>query len=1091
MEEDENIKIEKFIYSNPDIGKRFNYEIFRRKEYYDNRMGPFEHIIKKQGVPLLSQKLASTFFSKYTQYRSGLFFHEPGTGKTCLSSFIIENFKNTLVDDQPRPPALIIVPNETLEKNYRRDIERQCTHEGTYKVEFTKEEKRKIYEMEEIINLTKETKQRRLKAAISKTYEIVTHETFLSSLSQDENKVKREYSNRIIVIDEAHHFRMQTSSGQGKKKKQTVKDKVLGREPGITVELYTKLHKFLHIVENCRILLLTGTPIWDQVYEIASLMNLILDDDNQIPMRKKFLSEYFDDNKTLLPEKSKELKEKFKGIVSFLRPMQTTASKKDIGISKPWLDRVKVYPSTMSDFQYKNYEKAMKDIKIVSFDYKTKDGKIINVDREIEGGPMRLLARDASTFVFPDGSYGREGFNKNIITDRKEYTVAEKKRKRVIVSYKYKTKEIAENIRNNLRKYSSKFSSLVQLIKDHPNELVFIYDEYIASGGGGVINLSLVLEQHGFVWAKSAASISKPSLKKRFCTLAGTLNSPKEIEEIINSFNKPDNKYGERCQIIIGSRKIAEGVTLKNVRQGHIIMGHWNSPSLDQALGRIFRVGSHDAFVNSDEKYIKIFKHVSVMKGDISVSGIPDSFSNEMTLDLKIYKIAEDKEYLNSQIYRLLKEVAWDCPLTYGRNVLKGDEEFSKSTDYEIKNYNCYGFPSEYIDKSEDVWKYDVPEEKIVRDTYDLFYNDPDCLNLMENIKKIFEIESAYHLNDFFSLLNLDRKDEFLLLKTLDYMILKKIKIKNKYGFFLAIQEYHNIYYLDDGTKINSDYSSLIYKDSPFVYEERSLENLSNINQYTSDSQHIKEFCKDPSIENIKKMNYRTLIILLEVMYKKKKLNSNLNSKEKLSIKNVMDVLGSNLHNLENGDVIHVMYNTEYMGLGYNIGLQEIVPNGKMRIFKDGKWSYVKNVEEEEKYIRQFKTFKKINVDEEWDKYPFGLYGFTDSKDGKFKIKVKPEPGQRMTKGSVCLESLWSVPKLYHLMNKLNALPTPDENLNDLSRKELVSRIEGQPLLRTFLDKERTDKELRMILTLHTMDKKEICGFLQDWFRKNNMYKEI
>jgi hypothetical protein len=1080
MEEDKNIKIEKFIYSNPDIGNKFSYEIFRRKEYYDNRLGPVENIVRKQGVPLLSQKLASTFFSKYTQYRSGLFFHEPGTGKTCLSSFIIENFKNTLVDDHPRSPALIIVPNETLEKNYRRDIEKQCTNEGTYKIEFTKEEKRRIYETKEAIQLTKETKQRRLKSAISKTYEIVTHETFLSSLSPNEEQVKREYSNRIIVIDEAHHFRMQTSTGQGKKKKATATDKALAREPGITIELYTKLHKFLHTVENCRILLLTGTPVWDQVYEIASLMNLILDKDNQLPIRTKFLSEYFDDEKKLLPDKSIELKEKFKGLVSFLRPMQTTATKIEIGISKPWLNRIKIYPSVMSDFQYKNYQKAMKEIKVVSFEYKTKNGKIIKAAREIEGGPMRLFARDAATFVFPDGSYGSDGYNKNIIFHQKS-------------RYIYKNQQIAESIKNNLKNLSSKFSSLIKLIKDHPKELVFIYDEYIMSGGG-VINLSLVLEQHGFFWAKSAADISKPSKQKRFCSITsfpGTLNSPKRIEEFINSFNKPDNKYGDRCQIIIGSRKIAEGVTIKNVRQGHIIMGHWNSPSLDQALGRIFRVGSHDAFENSDEKYIKIFKHVSVKKGDISIEPIPDSFSDEMTLDLTIYKIAEDKEYLNSQIYRLLKEVAWDCPLTYGRNVLKGEEDYSRSTDYQSKNYRCYDFPSKYIDKTEDVWKYDIPEENINRDTYDLFYNTPECLKLMGEIKKLFERESAYHLDYFFSSLNLERDEEFLLLKTLDYMISAKIKIKNKYGFFLSLQEFNNIYYLDNTFNSNSNYSSLLYKESPIIYEVKSLEQLSNINQYVSDKQHIKDFCKNPSIENIKKMNYRTLIILLETMYKMQSTKSNLNPKENLSVKNVMDVLGSNLHKLDDENVIHVMYNTEYMGLGYNIALQEIVPNGNMRIFKDGKWSYVKNIEDEENYIRRLKTTKKTIVEEEWDQYPHGLYGFTDTKDGKFKIKVKPEPGQRMTKGSVCLESLWSVPKLYNLMNKLNALPEPDDNLKGLKRKDLMDRIAGQPLLKTFLDKDRSDDELRMILTVHTMDKKALCGFLQKWFQKHNMYKEI
>jgi hypothetical protein len=657
-------------------------------------------------------------------------------------------------------------------------------------------------------------------------------------------------------------------------------------------------------------------------------------------------------------------------------------------------------------------------------------------------------------------------------------------------TYRYKNSQISNFIKNNLKILSSKFYSLIKTIKEHPDELVFIYDEYIASGGG-VINLALVLEQHGFIWAKSVSDIKHKSSQKRFCAMTsyeGTLNSPKQIQLFINSFNQDDNKYGERCQIIIGSRKIAEGITIKNVRQGHIIIGHWNIPSIDQALGRIFRVGSHDSFSKKEEKYIRIYKHVSVRKGDIE-NEFTEPFSNEKTLDLTIYGIAEEKEYCNTQIYRILKEVAWDCPLVYGRNVLEGDEDYTRNSDYDTKNYKCYDYPKKYIDKQGDVWKYNVPEKKIIRDTYDLFYNNSEVTKLIEKIKKIFEKNSSYHLSQFYQLLDLEKKDEFLLLKTVDYLIMSKTKIKNRYGFLLTLNEYKNIYYLDDTIGIMPEYSSLVYKETPMISEITSLKELSNINQYTSDAENIKNFCKNPSIENIKKMNYRTLILLLETAYKLKSTKLSMSREEAAAIENVMKVLGSNLFYLDDGQkVIHVMYNTEYMGLGYNVVLQEINPNGNMRLFENGKWSYVKNIEDEERYIKQFKTSKKVNT-EEWDDFVQGIYGFTD-KDGKFKIKVKPLPGQRMTKGSVCEEASWSIPKLYDVINKLNALPSPNEKFDKLSKEELIERIQAQPQLSIFLNKDRSAKELKQIITLNTMDRKKICAFLQNWFRENKMYKE-
>jgi len=1086
---DENINPEKFIYAYPEIGNNFSYKMYRRKELYDNRLHPTENIEREKGVPLLSQKLSSIFFSEYTQYKSGLFYHEPGTGKSCLSSFIIENFKNTLVGGKPRKPALIIVPNATLEKNYREGIAMQCTKKGTYMSKLTTAEMEKVLATEESLEITELTKERRLKAAIDKTYEIVTHDAFLTNLPKDKNTIRDLYSNRIIVIDEAHHFRLQTASGENKKKKPTAKDLALGKEPGLSEQLYTILYDFLHTVEDCRILLLTGTPIWDQVDEIATLLNLILSIENKLPVRKEFMREFFDDDNLLIKEKEVELKNLIREMVSFLRSMMTTAKIEEIGVNLPWLKRIKVYPSVMSDFQYKLYKEASENITITTFNYKSKSGEMKKIEREIMGGPMRLLARDASTFIFPvlddsgkltGGTYGQGGFSKNI-------------RKIKGMGYAYKNENVETYIKNNLNKVSSKFYDIVELLKKNPNENAFIYDEYVSAGGGGAINLALVLQTQGFVWAKSANQIQKPDSKgrKRFCIITSdseTLSNPKEIQKFINSFNEPDNKYGERCQIIIGSRKIAEGITIKNIRQGHIVMGHWNIPSIDQALGRIFRVGSHDAF-EEHEKIIKIYKHAAVKKGENG-----EKYSKEETIDIKVYKIGENKEYYNTQIYRLLKEVSWDCPLTYERNVLAGDEDNTRSTDYNIKNYKCYGFPSRYIDRSGDVWKYNLPEEKIIRDTYDLFYNSSDVVKLMNKIKKLFEEYSNIHLDEFYSKLNIEKKEEFLLLKTLDYMVSARVKIKNRYGFTCALNEKGNIYFLDDSTNTFSEYSSWYYSEYPLISEYKNLEELSTVNQYLSDKKNIEDFCKDPSLKSVKNMNYLTSIILLETIHSLKNSGKKLKPKEKKAIDIVMDILGRNLYFLENGDTVHVMYTTEYMGLGYNVALQEIKPNNKMKIYNKTtkEWGNIDDHDLEEKYIKYIKSSQKSTEGEDWEKFPKGIYGYKD-KNGKFKIKVKPDVGQKTTRGSVCLEASWGLPRLYTVMNNINALPKPDAAFNKLKRKEVISAITSQPKLGPFWNslEKRTDEELKSILTLNKLDKRMLCDFLEEWFKKEKMYVEL
>ena len=427
---------------------------------------------------------------------------------TCTSALIVEHFKNTLIGGKPREPAIVIVPNSKIVRLYRNEVINRCTREGVYvpqqnPVELRKEKIGMNFKMTEM------TQERRLKAAIEKSYKIVTLETFLfrkfsvkdsegnivetrdeKRIPRDPKLIRKRYSNRVIIIDEVHKIR----------EKPKRKGNAAGNE-GLEEKQYEEMHRFLHALEGCRVILLTGTPIWDQVHEIASLMNLILPEQEQLPTGKRFMKEFFDNKKNLIPEKAKILRSKFRGRVSFLRQMVTTASKDEMGVKKPWLKYITVYPSAMSNFQYKYAKKARSEVKTVSITYKSKSGENVVAFRDIKGGPLSMTARDAATFVFPviskdkggsaavtKGEYGNVAFNKNV----EKYFNGR--------AYKYKNKDTENAIKEDLEKYSSKFAAIVKEIKNNPDELVFIYDEFIV-GGGGSINLALVLQAHGFVWA--------------------------------------------------------------------------------------------------------------------------------------------------------------------------------------------------------------------------------------------------------------------------------------------------------------------------------------------------------------------------------------------------------------------------------------------------------------------------------------------------------------------------------------------------------------------------------------------------------------
>ena len=84
-------EIKDFIYSHPDTDDpNFIQNITKLKEFYDLRLESSELPPKLPGIPLKHQEMSARYFSPFTPYNRGLIWHDVGTGKACLISFIIE-----------------------------------------------------------------------------------------------------------------------------------------------------------------------------------------------------------------------------------------------------------------------------------------------------------------------------------------------------------------------------------------------------------------------------------------------------------------------------------------------------------------------------------------------------------------------------------------------------------------------------------------------------------------------------------------------------------------------------------------------------------------------------------------------------------------------------------------------------------------------------------------------------------------------------------------------------------------------------------------------------------------------------------------
>lgn len=1084
---------------NPDLG----FELFRKKELYDLKLEYSENIPSEPGIFLQSQEIAARILSPYTDITEQLINHGVGTGKSCLASLVIENFKKHLVDDGPRRPALVFVNSEDLKRNLENEISQRCTKDK-YIEKYTDAELRRI-EKGGSIKHGPQVKAARIRKMISKTYNIVTTSTFLRHLPT-KDVIKKRFSNICVFVDEVHNLRIQP-----------------GKKKGDLKMRYNRMWEFLHTIENCRIALLTGTPMWDQANEISSIMNLILPEDTQLPTGNNFDKEFFDKDENLYPKKAEELKELFRGRISVLRPLMTTAVRREIGVTKPWLRDIIVYPDAMSQLQHQIVEEAKTSAEKKTI-FKKQGDKVIKIEKQIVSGGFWRFAMQAAVIIFPvfdkdgnvvGGEYGPSAFEKNIVNKIKHKKFVKGKkgeqgREEHITKIKYEIKDprVRKEFRDNLSRYSSKFASIIKKIKDHPNEIVFIYNPSIAESGGAIL-LGLLLELHGFVWAKSSSQISKVDSKnrKRFIVISSkeeTIHNPKEIEKVLASVSSPDNKYAERCQIIIGGKKIREGFTIKNARQGHSIFPSWNESELDQAFGRIFRTGSHDE-LPEDERYVNIYRHVAVQEADYDEEsynlgkGFPSdvSFTDEETIDLFIYrKMAETKEHKKSQINRVIKIISADCALLYKRNVLTSDQKKTRACDYGDCNYVCDNFPEKHIDKSGKVWNYHLDEDDIIKDTYYLYYAQP---KVQELVNGIIELYRSYFALDFYMILKLidineDTGDRILLLHALNFIINQRILLRNRYGFSCYLKEKGDIYFLSDNISAYSDYTDNIYISEPLVTEKTSLEDISEILQIKKDIPLIQKFAKNPVkySEILNEISYRSLIILIEEIYKLSKMKRKKTAKENDAIRIILERFKDDIKKVGFDKVVHIMYTNEYTGVGYNVAGKKLEVSGQMRIYDNetNEWKLVVDPSEEESYIEYLSKVKKAKKKITFEGNPYDMYAFID-KSGNLKIKIKAEPGKRQGMGKVYTS--YKKEGLIDIFNRLNHLPPALKSHKRRSHDELMMYLKGNPEFSEYKQdlKNKSQEELAQLATLFGMNITDLGAELRKWFEAHDLFYRI
>jgi len=123
------------------------------------------------------------------------------------------------------------------------------------------------------------------------------------------------------------------------------------------------------------------------------------------------------------------------------------------------------------------------------------------------------------------------------------------------------------------------------------------------------------------------------------------------------------NLYGEIAKVLMITQSGAQGISLKNVRQVHIMEPFWNEIRIKQVCGRAIRAMSHASLPLAD-RTVHTFLYVMdlVQKDQYEQSAIKTN-DKGLSSDGYILDIARRKSVLNNKFLQLVKNCSVDCAL--------------------------------------------------------------------------------------------------------------------------------------------------------------------------------------------------------------------------------------------------------------------------------------------------------------------------------------------------------------------------------------------------------------------------------------------
>jgi len=703
---------------------RFIEKLMEKQEFIENRQESLGEQ-QKRGEDLCNtgeefeltsvQRFISRFLSPQCPYQSALLYHGVGVGKTCAAITTAEEYLRTY----PKETVFIVAPRN-IQPGFRRTIFDEetlvitksrtvansangCT--GNSYIQRTGTE----YEIDKPAII------RRINQSINGRYRILGYIQFWRYIQeiidsvqktadpvrtqQEQTKaLRRAFDGRLIIIDEAHNLR--DSPGE------TADDNL--DAPGGDVEmsesnagkrLTPTLLRMLSVVQGMKLMLLTGTPMYNSYKEIVFLLNLLLRNDKKATLSER---EIFDPTGKFRRGGEKLLGGAASAYLSFMRgenPLTFPVRLEPRNVPRllEWpKDDPQGDPLPTDEASIALSKKTLLHLPFVPISFEGEELTLIRsiADTVIEtSGGLGLQSLDemvqSGNWLFPatDGDTGSE-FR---IRDNGFNTVFNEKKEGVATRFESKMDSVWLT-KGPLKSASPKADFILNRIAKTKG-VIFIYSRFIKSGA---LPMALALEANGYSpWGINRPLLTNPNLEGKgrqcaFCEvrerahkgqahpfsaakyvlLTGQAALSPNNAAAVKASRAKENLYGKDVKVIIGSQVASEGIDLRFVREIYVFDSWFHLNKMEQVLGRGVRTCSH-SLLPAVERNCTIHLLVNTYGTEATVE----------TADLYMYRKAMDKAIQIGRVTRVLKSYALDCNLNISANYVSDLAPIDKLED--------------------------------------------------------------------------------------------------------------------------------------------------------------------------------------------------------------------------------------------------------------------------------------------------------------------------------------------------------------------------------------------------------------------------